>query len=215
MACWKMYPWLKCMSMNVSFSRNPQSPRMFQIENTPLPNVLSTKVLGITIEAKLKWDEHVSEVVRQCNRKLYMFRTIKKYGLNLHDLKTVYIGYIRPILEYCAPVFNSGLTQSHVKRLEQIQKRVFRIMLGHDYISYQDACQLLDLPTLECRRKKICEDFAKSLINHPTCNSWLPPKRTNLKSLRHCQTYQQFKCKTQRFRNSPLPYFVDLLNENM
>ena len=186
---------------------------ILHIDDTLLPIVLSTKILGVIIQSNLKWDEHVSEIVKKCNRKLYMFRTIKKYGLPLSDLKTVYIGYIRPVLEYCAPVFNGGLTKSHIKALEQIQKRVFKIMLGHDYVCYQSACQLLDLPTLECRRKKLSEDFAKSLIKHPACNDWLPPKRTNLKSLRHCRTYEQFTCKTHRFRNSPLPYFVDLLNE--
>ena len=112
-----------------------------------------------------------------------MFRSIKKHGLSLEDLKTVYIGYIRPVLEYCAPVFNSGLTKCQIKSLEQIQKRVLKIMLGQQYVSYENACQLLNLPTLESRRRKLSEDFAKSLINHPVCHSWLPPRRSNPRSL--------------------------------
>ena len=115
----------KCLAMNVSFSRNQQLPGTYCIDNTQLPWVSSAKILGVIIQSNLKWDGHVSEIRKKCNRKLYMFRSIKQHGLSVDDLKTVYIGYIRPVLEYCAPVFNSGLTMCQRKCLEQIQKRVF------------------------------------------------------------------------------------------
>ena len=94
----------KCLAMNVSFSRNQQLPGTYCIDNTQLPWVSSAKILGVIIQSNLKWDGHVSEIRKKCNRKLYMFRSIKQHGLSVDDLKTVYIGYIRPVLEYCAPV---------------------------------------------------------------------------------------------------------------
>ena len=141
-----------------------------------------------------------------------MFRSIKQYGLSLEDLKTVYVGYIRPVLEYCAPVFHSSLTKSQIKKIEQIQKRVFRLILGKLYVSYENACHVLKLPTLESRRRTLCHVFAKSLSKHPICHEWLPPKRTISRALRQTLTYEQFSCKTKRYQLSPLPYFVDLLN---
>ena len=202
----------KCLSMNVTFSRNPPLPNVLCIDNMQLPNVSSVKILGVTIQSNLKWDAHILDIIKRCNRKLYMFRSIKQHGLSLEDLKTVYIGYIRPVLEYCAPVFNSGITNSQVKSLERIQKRVLKMMLGKKYVSYENACYLLNLPTLEARRRKLSEDFSKTLINHPACRNWLPPRRTIQRSLRHYLPYEQFHCKTQRYRNSPMPYFVDILN---
>ena len=95
----------KCLSLNVTFSRNPQPHPVLSIDSTPLPIVHSTKILGVIVQSNLKWDGHVTEIIKKCNRKLYMFRTIKKYGLPLEDLKTVYIGYIRPVLEYLRPCF--------------------------------------------------------------------------------------------------------------
>ena len=85
-------------------------------------SVFSAKILGLTIQSNLRWDGHVSVIIKKCNRKLYMFRSIKKHGLSLEDLKTVYIGYIRPVLEYCAPVFNSGLTKCQIKSLKNKSK---------------------------------------------------------------------------------------------
>ena len=88
-----------------------------------------------------------------------------------------YMGYIRPVMECCTPVFNGGLTQKHVRSLEQIQKRACRIMLGPKYIDYANACQSCEIPTLESRREKLCLDFAISLTKHPTCSAWLPPQK--------------------------------------
>ena len=82
------------------------------IDDSPLQNFQSVKILGVIVQSNLKWDLHVTEILKKCNRKLYMFRLLKQYGLSLADLKLVYTGYIRPVMEYCTPVFNGGLTQS-------------------------------------------------------------------------------------------------------
>ena len=97
-------------------------------------------------------------------------------------------------------------------RLLMRRIEVFRIILGKQYLSYENACQVLNLPTLESRRRTLSEDFVKALAKHPTCHNWLPPRRTVPRSLRHTLLYQQFPCRTRRYQNSPLPYCVDLLN---
>ena len=43
----------------------------------------------------------MSEILKKERmRKLYMLRSLGKFGLSHEDLITVFIGYIRPILEY-------------------------------------------------------------------------------------------------------------------
>ena len=139
----------KCLSLNVTFSRNPQPHPFLSIDDTPLPIVHIDQ--GVIVQSNLEWDGQVTEIIKKCNRKLYMFRTIIKHGLPLEDLKIVYIGYICPVLEYCATVFNGGRKK---------QKRVFKIMLGREYVSYQHAWLMLDLPSLESRRQRLCLEFA-------------------------------------------------------
>lgn len=70
------------------------------------------------------------------------------------------MGYIRPVLNYCVPVFNGNITQEQILNLERIQKRVLRIILGGDYITYATfALSLCNLTTLEARKKQLCEQF--------------------------------------------------------
>ena len=61
-----------------------------------------------------------------------MFRLLKRYGLSLADLKLVYTGYIRPVMNYCTPVRDGGLTQKQIRSLKQVKKENVKSCLVHD-----------------------------------------------------------------------------------
>ena len=142
-----------------------------------------------------------------------MFRLVKQYNLPKQDLIQIYIGYIRQIMEYCAPVFNGALTVKQNESLEKIQKKVLRIILGINYVDYDNALLLCKLERLEIRRKNLCLDFAKSLLKNPHCKDWIPERKNISISLRCTPKYAQFNCKTVRFQKSAIPYFISLLNQ--
>lgn len=140
-----------------------------------------------------------------------MLRTLKKFGLPVEDLLTVFQAYIRPITEYCAPVWHSSLTSADSNQIESIQKRALRIILGREYQTYENALITTKLITLSERRVQLCVKFAKSLEkNFP---QWLPPKQSELRALRFSDQYRPVKCRTERYRKSALPFLVRLLNQ--
>ena len=78
----------------------PVNPVPLSIGDRILNSVDKTKILGIIIQSNLKWDSHVSELVKRCNKKLYDVKMLKDdTNIPLCDLITVYCGYIRPILD--------------------------------------------------------------------------------------------------------------------
>ena len=198
--------------MHVAFSKNVIEQRRIFIGNECLKTVQKAKILGVIVQSDLKWDSHISDLSCRCNKKLYMLRCLKTYRLPLCDLITVYKGYIRPILDYGVPVYNGNLTQSQILCLERIQKRACRIMLGDHYTDYASALEMCTLQSLSERRKQLCINFAVSLANSPFCNHWLPANNDVNYSLRSRAKYRQFHCKTKRYKNSPIPYLIDLLN---
>ena len=107
----------------------------------------------------------------------------------------------RPLLEYAVAVWNAGITVCQSDQLERVQKRALRIILGSDYICYENALKKCNIITLKVRRKDISLKFAKDLYNSECFKDWLPVK---------------IKDKVQyslRYKNSEIPYFVQLLNE--
>ena len=146
-----------------------------------------------------------------------MLRILKGFKLPAEDLLVVYCSYVRPVVEYCAPVWHSGLTEQQTMQIERIQKRACRLMLGLNYNTYVDALATLDIPSLASRREKLCLNLAKGLTKPSSpFNDWLPPSRATLssRSLRNGQDYSEVLCRTERYKKSSLPYLIRLLNAN-
>ena len=94
---------------------------------------------------------------------MFMLRKRKAAGLNSQELLIIYKGYIRPLLEYAAPLWHPGLTKQQVDQVENIQKRVCKYILGRNYKSYTESLATLEMKTLHDRRVDICRDFAGKL----------------------------------------------------
>ena len=61
-------------------------------------------------------------MLRKANRCLFMVRTLKRFGFDCNELKTVYEGYVRSTLEYADVVWHSGLTKNKVTTLNKFKK---------------------------------------------------------------------------------------------
>ncbi|CAH1272651.1 ZNF569 [Branchiostoma lanceolatum] len=74
-----------------------------------------------------------------------------------------YTSYVRPVLEYCVPVWHPGLTTEQTTRIEKVQKRALRTILGGQYTSYKSALLYTGLQPLSQRRLELCRKFARKL----------------------------------------------------
>ena len=174
------------------------------------------KLLGLYIQADLGWSAHVDHIVKQGNRKLFMLKQLRQFYLSPDDLLTCYKTFVRPSCEYGAPAWHAGLTMKQRRRIEFIQKRACRIILGTGYTSYREACMTLDIPTLEQRRDHLTLDFAKKLVSSDEFRSWLPPTRgdTTGRTTRSSNLFDCVKARTERYKNSSVPYMTALLNKS-
>ena len=50
--------------------------------------------MGIKITSDLKWDVHIADVTKRASGRLFMLSMLKRHGLCLKDLDTVYVGFI-------------------------------------------------------------------------------------------------------------------------
>ncbi|KAI8507847.1 hypothetical protein Bbelb_140870 [Branchiostoma belcheri] len=95
-------------------------------------------------------------------------------GRRFKYLVTIYTSFVRPVLEYCAPVWHPGLTCAQSDKLEAVQRRAVRTILGMRFTSYEQGRTDLNLPLLSDRRQKLCLKFGTHLESHTP--SMLPPK---------------------------------------
>ena len=204
----------KCQALQVYFGKNRIVHTDLMIGSDPLNYVNKAKVLGIWLQNDLKWDTQVNTIVSKANRRLFILRSLKRFGFNCDELKIVYSGYVRPIMEYADSVWHAGLTVKQSNNIERIQKRACRIILGHNYISYDNALKSCELDTLFDRRVSHCHKFATGLTNLDRTRELIPPTRFEChgRNLRNSSKISQVQVRTKRFSNSPIPYFINLLN---
>ena len=97
--------------------------------------------------------------------------------------------------------------------MERIQKSACRIILTNDYTSYRLALKTLNLDSLFSRRQKLCKKFVRKSVKNPKFNKWFKLNSKQTKTRAKQPMYCPTVCRTDRFKNSPISYMTDLLNE--
>ena len=112
---------------------------------------------------------------------------------------------IRPVLEYCAPVFHHALPQYLSDDIERVQKRALSIICP--YASYSECLVRFDLVTLHARRVALCSKLFESITSCPDHKlvPVLPPKREHRHNLRQSRAYAMPRTHTNRFKNTFIP----------
>ena len=109
------------------------------------------------------------------------------------------------------PVWHPALTKADSKTLERVQKSALYIILGSGYNSYESALDTLNLENLEDRRDSLCLNFALQYAAHPHHSKWFLKTQAG-PDTRNQNFYQPVWTRTGRYRDSPVPYMTDLLN---
>jgi len=94
----------KCALLQVSFGRDPPPPLDITTNGQHVANVTSMTLMGITLHRSLKWDAHVLGMITKANTRKYFLVTLRQAGTTTRHLLKFYITFIRPGLEYAAPV---------------------------------------------------------------------------------------------------------------
>ena len=178
--------------------------------------VESFKLLGVIIRSDMKWCDNTDYICQKGYSRLWMLRRLKGLGATTKELLDVYHKQVRSVLEMAVPVWHPAITQQETKQVERIQKCALYIILGNNYTSYKDALKLLEIDSLQNRRSKICEKFAKNCLKSQRYSTWFQSNQFTQPTHNTRSKKSQLKSvstRTQRYKNSSIPYLTELLNK--
>ena len=92
----------------------------------------SVKLLGVTIDNKLNFNEHVTKICKMANQKLHALARIAKY-LKLDKLKILMKTFVYPQFNYCPLTWMFHSRQLNTK-INKLHERALRIVLYIYYI---------------------------------------------------------------------------------
>jgi hypothetical protein len=97
-----------------------------KIDNMHITRVGHTKFLGVVINEKLTWDNHISLVSNKVSKSIGVLRRIHS---KIPDsiLQSLYYTLINPYFEYCNVVWATSTT-GELEKLFRVQKRTVRLI---------------------------------------------------------------------------------------
>ena len=148
---WKMeFNVDKCKIMHLGKS-NPK--HTYTMDGTNLAVTKEERDLGVLVDDRLRFSNHIEEIVNKANRILGLI----KIGFACFDMKMfkkLYPVLVRPHLEYCVQVWSPYL-QRDIKLLEGVQERATKMVPElKGIIKYEDRLEKLKMTTLQDRRTR-------------------------------------------------------------
>ena len=144
-----------------------------QMNGKVINKVDSTKFLGVHIDSRLTWNDHIFSLTSTIARNVGVISKLK-YILPQPILKTLYQSLIVPHLSYCSIIW-SGTSNKNLNRLFILQKRAIRHIAkadSHDHTS--PLFRILNLLKLKDLLRVNVACFAHKVLNHI-----LPPSFTD------------------------------------
>ena len=126
------------------------STQKFKLSTHEILNSNIVKDLGVLVDHKLNFKAHIEDcVVRARQRSALIFRGF--LFRNTSNLVLAYNSFIRPLLEYAAPVWSPSLTHLN-DSIESVQRAFTRRLPGLSKLTYCERLQKLKLQSLKHRR---------------------------------------------------------------
>ena len=94
------------------------------------------KLLGITIDNELKFDDHITKICRKANSKLSALSRLSRY-LSMEQKKPLYMSFIEAQFKYC-PLTWMFCSRSCKNKINKLHERVPRLAYD-DYESSFDV----------------------------------------------------------------------------
>ena len=119
-------------------------------------------------------------------------------------------------MNFLQHVWHSSLTLADRQDLERIQKAALKIILGKDYNGYEKSLEVLNMESLNQRRESMALKFVKNSLKNHNFSKLFPLKKSNHgMSVRNGERYHVNIGKTERYKDSAVPFLQRLLNKDI
>jgi hypothetical protein len=201
----------KCFIMRVTLKRKHVIDHQYKMEGKILKLVDSQPYLGVHLNSKLTWDNHLTHITSKAKRTLgFVRRNLRSCHPDIKE--RAYVTLVRPILEYCSVIWDPH-QQTKNNQVESVQRSAARFVAGKPYrkdnpTSVTNMLRDLGWETLQQRRRKAKVTFLYKMVNkqveispryHPEPKPHKGTRRAN------AQQFLQLHTNSQVYQHSFIP----------
>ena len=164
------------------------------IDNIPVEQVRSHKILGTIIDEQLCWKNQINSVCKKLSRNVYLLNRLKPY-IDSNARKMFFYAHCISHINYASTVW-SGAAQNHLKKLDSLYNRATKIILPEPLLSTLEKQAALDILPLDKQlkfakliavfkaRHQLAPEYVSALLTRSdrnnSMNYLLPSTRINM-----------------------------------
>ena len=118
-----------------------------EVENLHLNTVKCCKFLGIWINNRLKWDQHVSKLVLKIKRNMHLLRCSRSM-LNSHAKLIIYFAHIQSHISYGLSIWGNMVCDTTIGKIQKLQNKCKYLIYGNRNYN-GEILRIVDLIKLE------------------------------------------------------------------
>ncbi|GFX95140.1 putative 115 kDa protein in type-1 retrotransposable element R1DM [Trichonephila clavipes] len=123
------------------------------LDGTPLTMVKQMKYLGVLLDTKFSWKQHLSYISEKCDKLQRGLNRIARntFGINFNVHSLIYKQGIEPFILYGSRVWGEALKRKmNSKYLRRTQRRILlRVICGYRTISYDSVYAISGFPPID------------------------------------------------------------------
>ena len=106
-----------------------------KLKDVELTRTNTAKILGVIIDDKLTFKEHINKLVNKLAKYMYILVKLVK-SIPLYVLRKIYNAHVHPHILYCLSVYGTT-PKSNTRQIITMQKRIIRLLSGsRDFYSH-------------------------------------------------------------------------------
>lgn len=210
----------KCQQISFTRKRN-KLEHAYNIGGQNLERVASIRDLGVQLDDKLIFDQHITNICKKAYQMLGFILRISKSFRQANTLLVLYKTLVRSQLEYASVIWNP-LYKIYSEKIEMIQKKALRSIhyrLTRSKMSYENLLKHYNIPKLSARRSVNDELLLYNICNnHYNCSElvsdirYLVPRSATPRNI--CKLFYLPKTRTNAGRRAPTYRICNSHNQN-
>lgn len=173
--------WLKANKLNINATKTEHMfigsdhslakirniPYLF-LDGKPINRVRVTKSLGVYIDERLSWIDHIDHLSKKICAAISGLRQVKQF-VPLETSQTIYKSLIQPLFDYCDVVWDN-MPITTATRLQKLQNRAARVITSQGY--EVRSSELID----QLHWKRLCHSRAEhmTIMMYKVLNNMAP-----------------------------------------
>ena len=126
---------VKSLYMIINFCSSNQFRTRLTVNKSLIEQVKVTRLLGLLVSDDMTWKINSENLIKRAYARMILLRKLSEFNVKHEDMITIYILYIRSIIEQSSVVWSSSLTHDELSSFERCQKVALRITFQQDYVS--------------------------------------------------------------------------------